>query len=207
MSMIISAMPVTTPVQATIKTASEAPTTKPMDTVATPVDTFEKTEAKTPASRNGIKVVIPTEIFEQQGVKEIVPTLTNMVKASQQYAKEQTLLGYTGDEIVHIVEDHHAATVGIDVLNLIAHTIRNKTSNDSSIDSGFKEDIILYEQLRDGALMRSLQKLGVNPTDSRIQLTRSAEHTIGDFSKSPSVQTFQQSLFVPKEEPQYMARI
>ncbi len=172
-----------------------------------PADTFEKTEAKTPASRNGIKVVIPTEIFEQQGIKEIVPTLTNIVEASQQYAKKETRLGYTGDEIVHIVEDQHSASVGIDVLNLLAHTIRNKTSNDSSIDSGFIEDIGLYEQLRDGALMRGLEKLGVNPADSRIQLTRSAEQSIEDFSQCPSVQTFWQSLFTPKQEPTYVARI
>lgn len=46
MSMMISAVPVTTPVQTTVKTANQAPANKPTETVAPTTDTFEKTEAK-----------------------------------------------------------------------------------------------------------------------------------------------------------------
>ena len=207
MSIIISAVPVTTPVQATVKTANQAPATKPIETVTPPADTFEKTEAKTPASRNGIKVVIPTEIFEQQGVKDIIPTLTNIVEASQQYAKKKTGLGYTGDEIVHIAQKENSPTVAINVFNLVAHSIRHSNNPSQNIDGGFRKDLGSYEQLRDGFLIKELQKLGVHPTDSRIQLTRSAEQSIEDFSQCPSVQTFWQSLFTPKQKPTYVARI
>jgi hypothetical protein len=184
MSKIISALPVTMPVQATVKTTDETPSTKAVETVATPVDTFEKTETKTPASRNGIKVVIPAEIFQKQGIviDSVLPKLAEIVTSSKKLAKESTKLKFEGSEVAEISQKMVSENNGVFVLevrNLLAETMRGSNIKPEYLNdvATYQQAVFSYEQKRDENIMQQLRKqLGVHPADPNIQLTQSTNN-------------------------------